>query len=238
MKIRILCGIACLLPLAELTVAAPQTGATFTASSNYLLHGVSRSSNDPALSAEVHTQSGSGLFGSLWTSTSRPRRADDTLVELGATLGFALAVDDNWSARLSYSHYESPWSRRPGFYQYDEFSADLRFRDRLFLAASYSPNTSRYAPVYGPVWNRSASTVEASLQQPLANRLRGNIGIGFYDLSALFGEGYWYGSVGLGWSWRRFSLDLAWVVPDTTARRLSYAGVAEKRLLGSASFAF
>ncbi|MEO6185499.1 MAG: hypothetical protein ABIP38_07550, partial [Steroidobacteraceae bacterium] len=192
----------------------------------------------PALSAELHTQFASGLFGSLWASTSRPRAADDTSVELGATIGFALVVDDRWAARLGYSHYESPGSSRPGFYQYDEFSAELRFRDRLFLGASYSPNTSRYAPVYGPVWNRGASTFEASFQQPLADGLQGNLGIGFYDLSALFGEGYWYGSVGVGWSWRRWSLDLSWVVPDATARRLSYVGAADKRFLGSASFAF
>jgi uncharacterized protein (TIGR02001 family) len=227
----------CLLPPA-LQAGAPQSGGSVTASSNYLLRGVSRSSNDPALSAELHTQFTNGLFGNLWASTSRPRTADDTSAELAATLGIALPVSDSWSARLTYTHYESPWSSRTGFYRYDEISADFSLRDRLYLSASYSPNTSRYAPGYGPVWNRDASAFEASYQQPLTATLRAHAGAGYYDLSALYGEGYWYSSAGLGWHRGKWAIDLSLVWPDAAARRLSYERAAEKRLLGSLSFAF
>ena len=236
MNLRILGWLLCVLPPPLL--AAPQTGGSMTLSSNYLLRGVSRSSNDPALSAEAHAQFNSGLFANLWTSTSRPRPIDDTTIELAATIGIGLPLGESWSARLGYSHYESPWSSRAGFYRYDEIGADLVFRDRLFLGASYSPNTSRYAPEYGPVWNHAASAFEASYQQPLPGNLRAHFGAGFYDLSALFDAGYWYGSAGLGWSGRRWAIDVSLVLPDHDARRLSYRHTAEKRLLGSLSFAF
>ncbi len=35
----------------------------------------------------------------------------------------------------------------PDFYRYDELTAELTWRDRWHVSVSYSPNTSRYAPV-------------------------------------------------------------------------------------------
>jgi uncharacterized protein (TIGR02001 family) len=233
-----LCCLACLAPLAEAPAAEPQWGGAVTLSSNYLLRGVSRSNNDPALSAELHGQLASGLFGSLWASTSRVRAADDTSVEFGATLGFVARINDNWATSWSYSHYESPGFAFADFYRYDELKVDLRFQERLQLSVSHSPNTSRYAPGYGPVWHRSATAFEAGYQQRLGHGLRGYAGAGYYDLSALFGQGYWYGSLGFGWSAGHWSVDLSYVIPDSAARRLSYPPAADRRALASLAFSF
>jgi len=218
--------------------APPQWGGSLTLSSNHLLRGVSRSSNDPALSAQLQVQSDAGWLASLWASTSRPRTQDSTTVEFAATLGYARPLSQDWTVVGSFTHYEKPWGYRPGFYRYDEFTADLHWRESLLLSVSYSPDTSRYAPLYGPVWNRDAWTYEATWQQPLRAHLRAWIGGGYYDLSQLFDEGYWYGSLGLGWRQGRWQLDASYVVPDHRARQLSYPGAARRRVLGSLSISF
>jgi uncharacterized protein (TIGR02001 family) len=232
------CLVSCALfaPLAR--AAAPQWGGSVAISSNHLQRGVSHSSNDPALSAEGHVQLGNGLFAAVWASTSRLRPVDTATAEISATLGFAGTVTENWSGRVSVTHYESPWSSRPSPYRYDEFTADLNYRDRLFLAASYSPNTSRYAPGFGLTLRRGASAVEASYQQTIRGPVRGFIGVGYYYLDQLFNDGYGYASLGASITRQHWQLDTSYVMPDATARRLSYPGMASRRILATLAYNF
>jgi hypothetical protein len=109
-----------------------------------------------------------------------------------------------------------------GFYRYDELTLDVRYRDSLLFSVSYSPDTSRYASAFGPVWKRNAMAYEASWQQPLPSNLSGHAGLGYYDLSDLFGEGYWYGSAGLGWAGRHWRADATYVIASRQAKALSY----------------
>jgi uncharacterized protein (TIGR02001 family) len=238
MNRRTLCFAAAALLAAGAQAAPPQWSGSLTLSSDPLLRGVSRSSHDPALSAQVQVQSADGWLASLWASTSRVRAIDSTTAEMAATLGYALPVNDDWTVVGSYSHYESPWGFRPGFYRYDEFTLDLHWRESLLLSASYSPDTSRYAAFYGPVWQRNAWTYEATWQHQLDTGLRAWAGLGYYDLSNLFDSGYWYGSLGLGWRHGHWQLDASYVVSSHEARHLSYPGTAGRRLLGSLSYAF
>ena len=239
MKQWMLLSLACGSLLAPAALkAAPAWSGTVALASDNLLRGVSRSSNDPAASGELRAQWANGVFASLWTSTSRVRPADDTTLEIAGTLGMAVPLRGNWAVRGSYTHYESPWQQRADFYRYDEFTLDLRYRDALFLTASYSPNTSRYASGYGPAWDKDAFAYEASMQRELRTNLRAHAGVGYYDLSSLFGEGYWYGSIGLGWSWHRVQMDLSWVDTDDKAERLSYIGAAGSRVLLILGFNF
>jgi uncharacterized protein (TIGR02001 family) len=224
-----LAGCLLLAPLAQ--AASPQWGGSVTLSSNYLLRGVSHSSNDPALSAEVHAQFNGNVFASVGLITSRFNPNADTTPELSATLGIAGPLGEDWIGRISATHYETPWSAFPDFYRYDELTADLTFRDRWHVSATWSPNTSLYAPGYGPVWHRSTRAYEASYQHRLRPGLQAFAGAGYYDLDDLFGEGYWYGSVGASLTRGRWQFDLSWVMPEATAQRLSWPGTAEARWL-------
>jgi uncharacterized protein (TIGR02001 family) len=227
------CIAGCLLvgPLAQ--AAPPQWGGSVTLASDYLLRGVSLSSNDPALSAEVHVQFPGNFFASAGVITSRYRPSADITPELSATLGYAAPLGEDWFERISITHYESPWSAFPDFYRYDELTAELTWRDRWRLSVSYSPNTSRYAPVYGPVWHANALGFETSFQQPLRHGLQAFAGVGYYDLSDLFGDGYWYGSLGASLVRQKWQFDLSWVMPEATAQHLSYPGTAGQRLLAT-----
>jgi uncharacterized protein (TIGR02001 family) len=227
------CLAGCLLaaPLAQ--AASPQWGGSITVASDNLLRGVSRSSNDPALAGEVHAQFGGNFFGSASVITSRFQPTASITPELGATLGFAGVLGENWSGRVSATHYETPWSAHPDVYRYDELSVEVTWRDRWHLSASYSPNTSRYAEAYGPALHRNTYGFETSYQQPLRSGLQAFAGVGYYDLSDLFGDGYWYGSVGLSLSRQHWQFDLSWVLTETSAQQLSAPGTAHQRLLAT-----
>lgn len=218
--------------------ATPQWNGSITASSDYLLRGTSRNYNDPALAAEIHAQSSGGTFASLWASSTRLRYGAKTTAEFAATLGHAGSIDEDWSWVGSFTHYETPWSGGGAAYRYNELTLDLDWRERLLLSATWSPDTSRYAPAFGWARDRHAWAWEAGYQQELRRNLRAYAGVGYYDLSNLFGTGYWYGSLGIGWTWHRWQLDTSYVVPGDDARRLSYPGAARHRLVGSVSFNF
>jgi uncharacterized protein (TIGR02001 family) len=238
MILRTLCLAAGALLAATAPAAPPQWGGSITASSNNLLRGISRSNNDPALSAQIEVQSDAGWLASLWGSTSRVRAIDSTNVELAGTLGYATPLNGDWTLVGSYTHYESPGGFRPAFYRYDEFTADMHFRESLLLSVGYSPNVSRYSLALGPVWHRDAWFYEATWQQELRPHLRAWVGAGYYDLSQHFGSGYWYGSLGLGWRQGHWQLDASYVIPDHTAQRLSVPYIARRRALAALSYAF
>jgi uncharacterized protein (TIGR02001 family) len=218
--------------------AAPQWGGSVTLASNHLLRGVSRSSNDPSLSATIHVQGQGGWFASAWAASSRVRPADDTSADVAVTVGMGHETAAGWSWRGSVSHYESPWQRQSSWYRYDEFTFDLQLRDVLLLSASWSPNTTAYSPYYGPSSDGEAFAWEVSAQQPLSARWHAHAGAGYHDLSAFFGEGYWYGSIGFGWSSGRWQSGVSYIHPGQAARRLSWPGTARRRALVKVSYAF
>jgi uncharacterized protein (TIGR02001 family) len=234
---RLPCLILCL-TLAPLQAATLDWGGNLVLSSDNLMRGTSRSSSDAALSGELHAQLPGGWLGALWASTSRVRPSDPTAVDIAATIGYGAALDDDWLLRGSLTHYESPWQNRSGFYRYDEVTLDLRYRESLLLSVSFSPDTSRFASAYGPAFKRDAIAYEATWQQGLRGGLRGHVGVGYYDLSDLFGEGYWYGSTGLAWSRTHWQVAAAYVIAGRRAEALSYVGDGGRRGLFSVGYIF
>lgn len=229
---------AALLLAQQLPAAAPQWGGSVTLASDHLLRGVSRSDNQPSLQAEVHLQGRPGWFAGLWAATSRARPQDDTAVDVAATLGAGGALAGDWSWRGSFTHYRSPWHAQPDWYRYSEVTLDLQLRDLLLLSASWSPDAPAYSPYFGAVSGRDAFAYELGLQQPLGRRWRAHAGIGYHDLDEYFGEGYWYGSAGVGWTQGRWQADLSYVHPGAAARRLNWPGSARRRALATVSWAF
>ncbi len=216
--------------------AASQWGGSVMLASNHLQRGVSRSSNDPSLSAEAHVQSADLWFAGVWASTSRVRQAEPTTAELAATLGLGTALGADWVVRGSYSHYETPW-QDPDYYRYDELMVDLRWREALLLSATWSPDIARFAPGFG-ARHGHVQAYEISYQHSLRGGFRAWAGGGYYDLADLFGDGYWYGSIGAGWGRGPWQLDVSYVHPDATAQRLSAPGIASRRALAQLRFAF
>jgi uncharacterized protein (TIGR02001 family) len=231
----LLAGLLLSLPAAA---AAPPWGGSVTLASNHLLRGISRSSNDPSLSAELHAQGRQGWFAGLWAATSRVAPTDDTTVDVAATLGLGGALGNQWSWRGSFSHYQSPWQQRASGYRYSELTFDVQMRDMLLLSATWSPDTRAYSPYFGQLPGREVFAWEASVQQPLAAGVRAHAGAGYSDLSEHFGSGYWYGSVGVERRWGPWEVGLSYVHPGAAARRMSWPGTARRRALLQLTYGF
>jgi uncharacterized protein (TIGR02001 family) len=238
MKLRWACRFVCALGVVNASAAQPQWGGAVVLNSTYLSRGVSRSDGDPSISAELHGAFRSGWSIGVLALSSKVGPLRSVTAEISATLGFARPLNENWAAHVALTRYTSPWSALPRLYEYDELTADLIYRERLYLTASFSPNTSRVVPGQGLVWNRDASSLEASYQQSLAAHLRGVLGIGYYDLHDLVGAGYWYSSVGLSTRHGAWRADLSYVATDHVAKRISYGGAADNRVLASLIFSF
>lgn len=222
---------ACILAAPLPAVAQQSWGASVSLASNHLLRGISRSSNDPSLSAEVHLQDRRGWFGGLWAATSRERAMDDTAVEVAATLGFGGLMNEQLNWRASWSHYRSPWQRNERWYRYNEATVDLQWRDLLLLSVSWSPDTSVYSPYSGIRPRVSALAYELSAQQPLPGGWQVHGGAGWRAFAGTVDAGYAYGSAGLGWSGRRWGADLSYVHPARAAHRYAWPDTARRRLL-------
>lgn len=219
-------------------VAQPTWGGSVSLATNHLLRGISRSSNDPSLSAELHAQGASGWFAGVWTATSRPRGMDDTALDVAASLGLGGLFGERLSWRGTWSHYESPWQRNARWYRYNELSLDLQLRDVLLLSASWSPDTSVYSPYTGATPRVDAFAGEISARRALDGGLYVHGGAGWREYGGSVDTGYAYGSVGIGWNGRQWGADLSYVHPARAARHVAWPQTARRRLLLSVTRTF
>ncbi len=83
-----------------------------------------------------------------------------------------------------------------------------------------------------------ATNVELSAHQRLAGRLSLDAGIGYYDLSAVRGTGYRYGSIGLGWGVGAFQADLTRIASNAARRGLAAPEAAGGRWVASVLWNF
>jgi len=75
-------------------------------------------------------------------------------------------------------------------------------------------------------------------QWPLRGPVSATGSVGYYDLSQLFGTGYFYGSAGLAWTFERFRIDLAYFATSHEATALFGPGVAGDRWSLTAAWSF
>ncbi len=123
-------------------------------------------------------------------------------------------------------------------YDYDDVTAGVAWRDRLFFSATWSPNMSiisTYGIVPEPL-GTSRSTLTGRL--PVVQRLSLVGGVGYYDLSELAGRGYWYGSAGLAYDLQRLHFDISWVQNSSAAREIFYGDQADNRWVGTVVWTF
>lgn len=234
-----------LLIAAAVVLAAPPAataqaswGGSVSLSSDHLQYGISRSSHDPSLAAELHMLERHGVMASLWAATSRAREVDSTSVDVGATLGIGGLIGRATSWRAAWSHYESPWQSNARWYRYNEFSLDVQMRDVLLVSVRWSPDTTVYYAYSGVVPELDALAYEASVQHQLPAGWRGFGGAGFRDLPGSVGGGYWYGSVGVGWSSRRWQADVSYVYPSDGASEVSWPDTVQRQMLLRLAFVF
>ena len=218
-------------------------GVAVGVSSDDRWRGLSQSAGDPSVQVDLHYIRTSWYGGG---SAEAVRRPTDRL--LGAELivygGYEWTWSNQLSASLTLRHYDYPqFSRR-----YDELAASMLWGTFLRTSVTGSPDTPalqyagpamqssyryrdpRYSdpgygdPGYGDPGYRGgrrlAFSYELAARLPLPFGLYAGAGIGYYDVHRQAGEGYGYGSIGVGGQWHDWDLDLRYIGTDARARAL------------------
>ena len=212
----------------QLARAEGSVGGHLAGTTDYVFRGVSQTRGEPAAQADLHYQTSVGWFAGAWASTVNLNRGSGATVELNAYAGRGWSIGGPWNAKVTAVQYVYPNDTAFLPYDYFELAASLAYEDRLALTLSWSPNTSRYSS-YGVSRDQQTLTYELVGQWPLRGPLSANGSVGYYDLSQLFGTGYFYGGAGLGGSCERFRVDLAYFVTNQEATDLFGAEVTGGR---------
>jgi uncharacterized protein (TIGR02001 family) len=210
---------------------------TLAATTDYVFRGVSQSYGGAALQGGINYQSPVGWFAGAWASNVDPYPFGRDFAEVNVYGGFGRALGREWTTRVTYTRYLYAWDHRPKPYDYGEFSLTLGFLDRLAATISYQPDSTRYA-VPGYVRNRPATAYELTGRWPLPRNFALVGGVGYYDLTHLYRVGYWSGSVGASYAFRRFEIDVTRFFSDATVRRLFEDATADGRWVATAVWRF
>lgn len=217
--------------------AADQWGGSVGLTSDYLVRGISRSDERPALQLDLHYLSSSGILAGLFASNTRIDPDQPSDVELNAFVGYAWAAGSDWHGRILAGHYAYPWNRAGSGYDYDQLDVDVDFRQWLDLDVVYSPNAPRYMPYRGLVGVESES-VELNLRRPVLRRLSAMAGAGYSHYGGAYPEGYAYWSVGAAYDLTPVSLVVSYVDTSSGAKALFYNDASQGRWSGTVIWRF
>jgi uncharacterized protein (TIGR02001 family) len=200
--------------LASAQRAVPDLHGYLTLSSGYWQHGLAQNYG-ASLQLGIDYQHPSGFFTYARVANINLRmdyayRAPSPDIEASAYVGYH-DRGDVWSWTTSFGRYSYPDTG--GRYDYDEFSASVGFRERVFYTASYSD------AYYGR--SISALNQEVSVAFPLRGNLEVGGALGNFKIAA-GGPDITHWNVGVSKLVRRVAIDLRYY--DGNYRRRSYLG--------------
>ena len=211
--------------------------ATLGATTDYKLPGISQTYDSGAVQAGASYQGTLGWVVGAWASNVDPYPGGIASTELDLYAGYAHQLNEDFSARIAYTHYSYLNDPRPVRYDYDEVAVTASYVDRLSLTLSYTPASTAYTRL-GYAHDEPTFGAELSGRWPLPKGFALTGGVGYYDLQRLFGVSYWAGSAGVAFIRPRFEIDLVRYVSDSTVERLYGDASANGKLVLSALVRF
>ena len=217
--------------------AADSWGGSLGVTSDYIVRGISRSNDQPALQLDLHYVNTSGFIAGAFASNTRIDPDAPADVELDAFVGFAWTAGNDWRGKILASHYAYPWNHHGSGYDYDEVDVETAFHDWLSAALIYSPNAPRYVPYAGLI-RVTSKAAEVTLQRPLLARLSAAAGLGYSRYEGPDAAGYGYWSAGISYDLAPVSLTLSYVNTTSGAKALFYNDAETRRWSGTVIWRF
>ncbi len=189
--------------------------ASLSVASDYVLHGLAQTDDEPSLRFALDFESAGGFFagGAVanvgYTAEAQFSRPRDTQISL---YGGYLWRKGQWSANVALSRYIYPDIAIN--YDYTQLAFTVSYRDRYFLTGA---RVTDYLAVYGDAYD-----YRAGLAWPLVQNLELGVNAGSFDARGPFGADYTYWDAGLSRPVGRFNLDLR--IHDNTYGRSSLLG--------------
>ena len=229
-------------------IALDDFGGSLGLTSDDIYHGISLTCGDPAAQGDLHYRSSGGqaeseAFAGVWASAGLGPSACGKAREVNAYAGYSVALGEDSSAALTYTHYGYPgggYTLRPvdGYrYDYDALEAQWAWQDQVYLTLAWTPDAVRFAD-YMPLRNRSALSYGLQLHHPLQGGFSLSAGVGYDEIAIPFGTGYGFWDAGVGYALGTVQLEADYV--GTASRALSVFGshVAGSRAAFSAVWHF
>jgi uncharacterized protein (TIGR02001 family) len=214
--------------------AANEWSGALALTSDYLVRGISRTSNNPALQIDVIYSHPSGLIAGAFASNTQIDPSKPKDVELSAFIGYAWNVNEDWRAKVLGSHYTYPWNHADSHYTYDELDLDMAYQGWLHFDLNYSPNSPLWLPPpYSSRVQVDEKSAEVNLQRPVLRKLSVTAGVGYSFVGGPESGGYTYWSAGAAYDWRSATLAVSYVNTTDEAKALFYNAAVNGRWLGT-----
>jgi uncharacterized protein (TIGR02001 family) len=201
-------------------------------SSDYVVHGITRSQGEPVAQAQLGWTAESGLMLGTWLSTVNLNPGHGPTHELDPYIAKRWTLSPDWSVRTDVTRYMFRPSLPTVQYDYTELRGAVAFRDVLDFAVSWSPDYSGYS-WEGATRDRSMLTYELSGHLPATRWIGLNAGVGRRDLRDSFGLGYWYWSAGTEANFDRVSFAVTWIGTSYGATELYSSEYAGNRVVAT-----
>jgi len=163
-----------------------------------------------------------------FVATCDPNPGPSPPVELDVWAGRYWNLSEKFSADLRLSQYTYPDDPRRITYNRTEITGTLGYRNQLFVAAIYSPNTSAVASSPG-YHEGNAWALEVSGRYPFNERFALSAGLGNYDLQDVYKDSYQYWNVTFTATLKPFELQLAYLgVSDNAEEHFNEDSVGDR----------
>lgn len=221
-----------------------QLTASVAVTTDYVHHGLTQSSGEPAFQAGVGLRLPEGLYFNVWGSTLDlselgPDFGDGSGIETDFMIGFGRPLGLNWRWDLNAGRYIYFAEDRNLDYDYTEFGGSLVFLERLRLGVSWSPEATDHTRRVEPELLRGPRTVvELSGEWPLTRWVSLAGGYGYNDAREVSDVEYTYWSAGANLRWRGWALGLSHYATDADARARWPDGRAADRFAATLVLSF
>jgi len=203
-------------PAAVLADTATVVSGSIGGTTDFVFRGLSLTRGKPAAQGSIDVEFPKEFYVGGFVATCDPNPGESPAVELDVWAGRYWKVGENLSADVRLSQYTYPDDPRRVSYNRTEITGTLGWRNQLFVAAIYSPNTRAVAssPGYdeGNAW-----AVEMSGRKPLGQNFAVSAGIGYYGLEEIYDDGYSYWNLTLTANFEPIELQLAYLGVDDGA---------------------
>jgi len=209
-----------LIACAGCAVARADSVRVFTGSvggtSDFVFRGLSLTRGKPAAQASLDIEFPREFYVGAFVATADPNPGPSPKVEMDVWAGRYWSVSENFSADLRLSQYTYPDDPRRVSYNRSEITGTVGYRNQLFVAAIYSPNTKAVGSSAGYA-EGNAWALEVSARKALTERLSVSGGFGHYGLSEIYHDSYNYWNATVTASLAPFEIQLAYVGIDDNA---------------------
>jgi len=184
--------------------------------SDFVFRGLSLTRGKPAAQASLDVEFPKEFYVGAFVATADPNAGPSPNFEMDLWAGRYWSVSENFSADLRLSQYTYPDDPRRVSYNRSEITGTLGYRNQLFVAAIYSPNTKAVGSSAG-YEEGNAWAVEVSGRKALNERFSVSAGVGHYGLSEIYHDSYNYWNATLTASIAPFEVQLAYLGVDRNA---------------------